>query len=41
MAPWWVERHKIMDEYIAEYRKRVPATEPVEDFQDRGALYML
>jgi hypothetical protein len=29
------------DEYIAEYVKHFPASEPAEDFKFRGALYGL
>lgn len=41
MAPWWAPRHKMTDEYIAEYIKHFPVTEPAEDFKYRGLLYRL
>lgn len=41
MAPWWVSRHKMTSEYVAEYIKHHPRSAPVEDFQDRGAVYGL
>jgi protein-ribulosamine 3-kinase len=41
LAPWWAPRHKLTDAYIAEYIKHYPVSEPVEDFEDRGALYNL
>ncbi|KAH9909773.1 Fructosamine/Ketosamine-3-kinase [Xylariomycetidae sp. FL2044] len=41
LAPWFAPRHKMTDEYIAEYLKHFPASEPAEDFRDRGLLYRL
>lgn len=41
MAPWWAPRHKMTSEYIAEYIKHKERSAPVEDFEDRGALYGL
>ena len=41
MGPWWVSRHSIDRKYIKAYVDRVGISEPKEDFEDRGALYML
>ncbi|KAK1829369.1 protein-ribulosamine 3-kinase, chloroplastic [Podospora conica] len=41
LAPWWAKRHKMTHKYIDEYIKHYPRSEPVEDFEDRGALYSL
>ncbi|KAF2650566.1 hypothetical protein K491DRAFT_608567 [Lophiostoma macrostomum CBS 122681] len=39
LAPWRPTRHKIGKEYVEEYLKHFPASDPVEDFDDRNALY--
>lgn len=39
MGPWWCSRHKMTDVYINKYVQHFPAAEPVEDFNDRGAIY--
>ncbi|KAI0159779.1 Fructosamine/Ketosamine-3-kinase [Xylariaceae sp. FL1272] len=41
MAPWWAPRHKMTDQYIAEYIKHFPIAEPKADFKFRGLLYRL
>ncbi|KAK4223747.1 hypothetical protein QBC38DRAFT_512208 [Podospora fimiseda] len=41
LGPWWCPRYKMTDEYIEEYIKHFPKSEPVEDFEDRGAFYNL
>jgi protein-ribulosamine 3-kinase len=41
LGPWWAARHKMTDQYIAEYKRHFPPSDPAEDFEDRGLLYCL
>ncbi len=41
LAPWWLLRHKMTDDYIARYKECYEPSEPSRDFEDRGALYAL
>jgi protein-ribulosamine 3-kinase len=40
LAVWTTKHHKMhLRPYLAEYQKRMPVTEPIEEFQDRLTLY--
>ncbi|KAH9889622.1 Fructosamine kinase-domain-containing protein [Xylariomycetidae sp. FL2044] len=41
MAPWWATRHKMTHDYIKEYTRHFPISEPMTEFGDRGILYCL
>jgi protein-ribulosamine 3-kinase len=40
-GPWRAPRHKMTKAYLDEYIKHFQISEPAEDFDDRGALYLL
>lgn len=39
MGPWWCTRHNMTHVYIEEYIKQFKVADPIEDFEDRGAIY--
>lgn len=41
LAPWRCTRHKIGEQYIREYLKHMPRSEPADDFADRNLLYVV
>ncbi|KAF3766099.1 hypothetical protein M406DRAFT_258016 [Cryphonectria parasitica EP155] len=41
LAPWFVRRHHMTDEYVKEYIKHYEVASPAADFKDRGILYSL
>jgi hypothetical protein len=41
MAPWRPARQKMNRPYVEAYLRHFPASEPVEDFDGRNALYAL
>ncbi len=41
LGTWRSPRYRLGKPYIKEYLKHVPISEPVEDFDDRNALYAM
>ncbi|KAK3306823.1 Fructosamine kinase-domain-containing protein [Chaetomium strumarium] len=41
LGPWWPRRHRMSRGYIQEYRKYLKPSQPIQDFDDRVALYAL